>query len=169
MYNFFVELRHESYNTKSVITKKRSYPSIIAQKVKSNIRELEGALNRIIAHTTLVSSEITIEKTYSILKDILKANEKEISILDIQKIVASHYSIKVSEMLSSRRSRSLVFPRQIAMYLCKELTHFSYPEIGRNFGGRDHTTVIYASKKIENDILTKLNVSEIVNKIKSQL
>lgn len=140
----------------------------IAHKVKSNVRELEGALNRIIAHSTLVNSKVTIEKAYTILKDILKANEKQLSINDIQKIVANHFSVKISEMLSSRRSRSLVIPRQIAMYLCKELTHFSYPEIGRNFGGRDHTTVIYASNKIEDYIKNDSKISEDINIIKAQ-
>ena len=141
----------------------------IAQKVKSNVRELEGALNRIIAHTTLVGQSINIDNTAEVLSDILRANNKQVSIDEIQKKVAEHYSIRVSDMFSARRSRSVVVPRQIAMYLSKELTHFSYPEIGRNFGGRDHTTVMHASRRIEKAVLEQESLSEDIRLLRSML
>ena len=133
----------------SGITFPREVLDFIAQKIKSNVRELEGALNRIIAHTTLVGKKITLENTIDVLSDILRANNKLITIEDIQKKVSEHFSVKMSEMFSARRSKSVVIPRQVAMYLSKELTNLSYPEIGRNFGGKDHTTIIHASKKID--------------------
>ena len=141
----------------------------IAQKVKSNVRELEGALNRIIAHTTLVGQKITLENTVDVLSDVLRANNRLITVDEIQKHVAQHYSIRISDMFSARRSKSVVFPRQVAMYLSKELTHLSYPEIGRNFGGRDHTTVMHASKRIEKTMKEQLSVAEDVRLLKSLL
>ncbi len=141
----------------------------IAQKIKSNVRELEGALNRIIAHTTLVGKKITLENTIDVLSDILRANNKLVTIEDIQKKVAEHFSIKMSEMFSARRSKSVVIPRQIAMYLSKELTNLSYPEIGRNFGGKDHTTIIHASKKIDKLLNENSNISEDIRLLKSIL
>ncbi|WP_032112551.1 chromosomal replication initiator protein DnaA [Candidatus Paracaedibacter symbiosus] len=121
----------------------------LAYKIASNIRELEGALNRIIAHSTLVGREITLEMTQEVLRDLLKANDRRVTIEDIQKRVAEYYSIKTSDMQSARRSQNVARPRQIAMYLSKILTTRSLPEIGRKFGGRDHTTVIHAVKKVE--------------------
>ena len=141
----------------------------IAQKIKSNVRELEGALNRIIAHTTLVGKKITLENTIDVLSDVLRANNKLVTIEDIQKKVAEHFSIKMSEMFSARRSKSVVIPRQIAMYLSKELTNLSYPEIGRNFGGKDHTTIIHASKKIDKLLNENSNISEDIRLLRSIL
>ena len=141
----------------------------IAQKIKSNVRELEGALNRIIAHTTLVGKKITLENTIDVLSDILRANNKLVTIEDIQKQVSEHFSIKMSEMFSARRSKSVVIPRQIAMYLSKELTNLSYPEIGRNFGGKDHTTIIHAAKKIDKLLNENSNISEDIRLLKSIL
>lgn len=121
----------------------------LAYKIVSNIRELEGALNRIIAHSTLVGREINLEMTQDVLRDLLKANDRRLTIEDIQKRVAEYYGIKISEMHSSRRSQNVARPRQIAMYLTKILTSRSLPDIGRKFGGRDHTTVLHAVKKVE--------------------
>ncbi len=121
----------------------------LARKIISNIRELEGALNRIIAHATLVGREITLETTHEVLRDLLKANDRRITIEDIQKRVAEYYGIKISDMQSARRSQNVVRPRQVAMYLAKALTSRSLPEIGRKFGGRDHTTVLHAVRKVE--------------------
>ncbi|MDR0631264.1 MAG: chromosomal replication initiator protein DnaA [Holosporales bacterium] len=120
----------------------------LATKISSNVRELEGALNRIMAHACLVGREITLESAQEVLKDILRSNERFISIEDIQQRVSEFFCIKTSDLLSSRRARSLARPRQVAMFLSKELTEKSLPEIGRKFGGRDHTTVIYAVKKV---------------------
>lgn len=121
----------------------------LAHKITSNVRELEGALNRVVAHATLVGRPITLETTQEVLHDLLRANDRRISIDDIQKQVANHYNIKVSDMHSARRSRSVARPRQVAMYLSKKLTSKSLPEIGRKFGGKDHTTVMHAVKRIE--------------------
>ena len=121
----------------------------LAHKITSNVRELEGALNRVVAHSTLVGAAITLETTQEVLQDLLRANDRRISIDDIQKQVAAHYNIKVSDMHSARRSRVVARPRQVAMYLAKKLTSKSLPEIGRKFGGKDHTTVMHAVKRVE--------------------
>lgn len=121
----------------------------LAHKITSNVRELEGALNRVVAHATLVGRPVTLETTQEVLHDLLRANDRRISIDDIQKQVAGHYNIKVSDMHSARRSRAVARPRQVAMYLSKKLTSKSLPEIGRKFGGKDHTTVMHAVKRIE--------------------
>ncbi len=122
---------------------------LLAHKITSNIRELEGALNRIVAHATLVGRAVTINTAQEVLADLLRAHEKYITIIDIQKHVAEHYNVRVSDMSSTKRLRVVARPRQVAMYLCKKLTSKSLPEIGRNFGGRDHTTVMHAVKKVD--------------------
>jgi len=121
----------------------------LAHKITSNVRELEGALNRVVAHSTLVGTPVTLENTQDVLHDLLRANDRRITIEDIQKKVAAHFNIKVSDMHSARRSVAIARPRQIAMYLAKRLTSKSLPEIGRKFGGKDHTTVMHAVKRIE--------------------
>ena len=120
----------------------------VASKIVNNIRELEGALNRIWANYELTGKKINIENSTNLLSDLISAHEKTISIESIQKKVSSYYNLSLSDMSSSRRSINIARPRQIAMFLCKELTSYSYPEIGRAFGGKDHTTVIHAVKKI---------------------
>lgn len=122
---------------------------LLAHKVTSNIRELEGALNRIVAHVTLVGGEISLETTHHVLKDLFKSNERYITIDDIQRCVSEHFNVRIRDIHSDKRSRSIARPRQIAMYLCKVLTTKSLPEIGRKFGGRDHTTVLHAVRTIE--------------------
>ena len=121
----------------------------VASKIVNNNRELEGALNRIWANYELTGKKINIENSTNLLSDLISAHEKTISIESIQKKVSSYYNLLLSDMSSSRRSINIARPRQIAMFLCKELTSYSYPEIGRAFGGKDHTTVIHAVKKIE--------------------
>jgi chromosomal replication initiator protein len=121
----------------------------LAHKIVSNVRELEGALTRILAHTELVRHEITLDSVQDLLRDLLRANERRVTIEEIQKRVAEHFTIRQSEMTSERRARAVARPRQIAMYLAKQLTSRSLPEIGRKFGGRDHTTVLHAVRKIE--------------------
>ena len=121
----------------------------LANKIDNNIRELEGALNRICANHDLTGRAITIENAEELLSDLLQINEKKISIALIQQQVSLYFNLKVTEMSSPRRSINIARPRQIAMYLCKEVTSFSYPEIGKAFGGKDHTTVMHAVKKIE--------------------
>jgi chromosomal replication initiator protein len=121
----------------------------LAHKITSNVRELEGALNRVVAHSQLGGREITLDTAQEVLHDLLRANDRRVTIEDIQKRVSSHFNIRVSDMHSARRARSVARPRQVAMYLAKQLTSRSLPEIGRKFGGRDHTTVMHAVKKVE--------------------
>ena len=121
----------------------------LAHKITSNIRELEGALIRVIAHSTLVGRPITLDGTHEVLHDLLRANDRRVTIEEIQKRVAEYYNIKVSEMSSARRAQMVARPRQVAMYLAKQLTSRSLPEIGRKFGNRDHTTVMHAVKRID--------------------
>lgn len=121
----------------------------LACKISSNVRELEGGLNRIIAHSTLVGREISLGMTQEVLYDLLKANDRRVTVEDIQRRVAEYFSIKISDMQSARRSQNVARPRQVAMYLSKMLTSRSFPEIGRKFGGRDHTTVLHAVRKVE--------------------
>lgn len=120
----------------------------LAHRIVSNVRELEGALNRVVAHSTLVGCAITLELVQEVLSDLLRSNDRKVTIEDIQRKVTQHYNIKMADMHSPRRARSVARPRQIAMYLCKKLTTRSLPEIGRKFGGRDHTTVMHAVKKV---------------------
>ncbi|WP_137886143.1 chromosomal replication initiator protein DnaA [Pseudomonas sp. 2FE] len=120
----------------------------IAQRIRSNVRELEGALKRVIAHSHFMGRDITIELIRESLKDLLALQDKLVSVDNIQRTVAEYYKIKISDLLSKRRSRSVARPRQVAMALSKELTNHSLPEIGDAFGGRDHTTVLHACRKI---------------------
>jgi chromosomal replication initiator protein len=123
--------------------------AFLAHRITSNVRELEGALNRVIAHAILVGRAITLDMAQDVLRDLLRAHERRVTIEDIQKLVAEHYSIRIADMHSARRARAVARPRQVAMYLAKQLTPRSLPEIGRKFGGRDHTTVMHAIRKIE--------------------
>jgi chromosomal replication initiator protein len=120
----------------------------IAQRIRSNVRELEGALKRVIAHSHFMGRDITIELIRESLKDLLALQDKLVSVDNIQRTVAEYYKIKIADLLSKRRSRSVARPRQVAMALSKELTNHSLPEIGDMFGGRDHTTVLHACRKI---------------------
>ena len=121
----------------------------IAERFKSNIRDLEGALKRLIAHSHFTRQPITLEFTRQALKELLAVQDKLVTIENIQKLVAEYFKIRVADLLSSRRTRSITRPRQIAMSLAKSLTRHSLPEIGNAFGGRDHTTVIHACRKVE--------------------
>ncbi len=121
----------------------------MAKKIRSNVRELEGALNRVIANANFTGKPITIDFAKDALRDLLALQDKLVTIDNIIKTVAEYYKIKVSDILSKRRTRTVARPRQMAMALSKELTNNSYPEIGNSFGGRDHTTVIHAVRKIE--------------------
>jgi chromosomal replication initiator protein len=121
----------------------------LAHRITSNVRELEGALNRVVAHSTLVGREISLESCQEVLHDLLRSNDRRVTIEEIQKRVAEHFNIRIADMHSARRARAVARPRQVAMYLSKQLTSRSLPEIGRKFGGRDHTTVMHAVKKVE--------------------
>lgn len=145
----------------------------IATQIKSNIRELEGALIRIVAYSSLTNREINVDLAAEALKDIISSkNSRQITIELIQDIVSSYYNLKIEDFKSSRRTRNVAFPRQIAMYLCRKLTDTSLPKIGEEFGGRDHTTVIHAYEKIsqclKKDETLQSTVSDLTKKIKQK-
>jgi chromosomal replication initiator protein len=121
----------------------------IAQRIRSNVRELEGALKRVMAHAQFTGRSIDIDLIRESLKDLLALQDKLVTIDNIQRVVADYYKLKMSDMLSKRRSRSVARPRQVAMSIAKELTSHSLPEIGESFGGRDHTTVLHACRKVK--------------------
>ena len=137
----------------------------VAQRVRSNVRELEGALKRVIANSNFTGKPITIDLIKDSLKDLLAIQARQVSVENIQKTTAEYYNIKMSDILSKRRSRSVARPRQMAMFLAKELTNYSLPEIGESFGGRDHTTVIHACKKINELRSTNLDIEEDYRKL----
>jgi len=121
----------------------------LAHRISTNVRVLEGALTRLFAFASLVGQPITMELTQDCLADVLRASDRKISIEEIQRKVAEHYNIRLSDLIGPKRVRNFARPRQVAMYLCKQLTARSLPEIGRRFGGRDHTTVMHGVKRIE--------------------
>ena len=121
----------------------------LASRITSNVRELEGAMNRIVHQASIAQKTISIDMAQEVLKDLLRANDRRVTIEEIQKAVVEHYSIRMADMTSARRSRAVARPRQMAMYLAKQLTPRSLPEIGKKFGGRDHTTVMHAVRQIE--------------------
>ena len=141
----------------------------IADQVKSNVRELEGALTRVAANARFTNAEIDIDLIKNSLRDLLAIQARMVTIPNIQRVVAEYYNIRVSDLLSSRRSRSVTRPRQIAMSLAKSLTNHSLPEIGESFGGRDHTTVIHACEKVKELMQTNLEIEEDFKKLRSHL
>ena len=141
--------------------------SVIATKIDSNIRELEGALNKIIAYASLTHSPITIEMAEKAINDIVLQKEKVISADYIQEIVAKYFNIDKKDLVSTKKSNDIVHPRQIAMYLCREIGQMSFPKIGDDFGKRDHTTVMHAYKKIEKEIKENTNTKLVVESVKN--
>jgi chromosomal replication initiator protein len=141
----------------------------LAHRISSNVRELEGALTRIVVQASLIGQPITLETTQDLLKDLLRANDRRVTIEEIQRKCAEHFNIKQADMQSPRRARQVARPRQVAMYLAKQLTTRSLPEIGRKFGGRDHTTVMHAVKKVEELCAADAGFSEDVDLLKRML
>lgn len=141
----------------------------LAHKITSNVRELEGALIRIVAHATLVGREIGLEMVQEVLRDLLRSNERLLTVEEIQRKIAEYYNVRLSDMHSPKRSRTVARPRQVAMYLAKRLTTRSLPEIGRQFGGRDHTTVIHGVKKIEELLKTDIGLREDIDLLRRTL
>ena len=141
----------------------------LAHRITSNVRELEGALNRVLAYSNLVGRPVTVETTQDVLRDLLRANDRRVTIDDIQKRVAEHFNIRVADMHSARRARAVARPRQVAMYLAKQLTSRSLPEIGRKFGGRDHTTVMHAVRRIDELMQNDSTLSEDVELLRRML
>ena len=137
----------------------------LARRITSNVRELEGALNRVAAYGTLVGRPVNLEMTRDVLQDLLRANDRKITIDEIQRQVAEYYNLRLSELLSARRARNIARPRQVAMYLAKQHTSRSLPEIGRKFGGRDHTTVMHAVRKVDDLRMTDSMLDEDINRL----
>jgi chromosomal replication initiator protein len=142
----------------------------IAKNVKSNVRELEGSLVRLAAYSSLTGEEITLPLAQEVLKNLAESNARVISIEGIQKVVADHYSLKVNELKARNNSRRVSEPRQMAMFLCRELTGSSLPQIGKEFGGKHHTTVLHSIRKIEGkrnkDPKFESTLSELANTIR---
>ena len=141
----------------------------LAHRITSNVRELEGALNRLLAYGNLVGRPITLEMTQEVLQDLLRANDRRVTIEEIQKKVAQHFNIRLADMHSARRARNVARPRQVAMYLAKQLTTRSLPEIGRKFGGRDHTTVMHAVRRIDELRQTDSGLDEDIDLLRRML
>ncbi|MCS6778567.1 MAG: chromosomal replication initiator protein DnaA [Geminicoccaceae bacterium] len=141
----------------------------LANRITSNVRELEGALNRIVHQASLTNRPVSIEMAQEILKDVLRANDRRVTIEEIQKAVVEHFGLRLADMTSARRQRSVARPRQVAMYLAKLLTPRSLPEIGRRFGGRDHTTVMHAVRQIERLVAEDRQLAEDVEALRRRL
>ncbi|MEW9672343.1 chromosomal replication initiator protein DnaA [Ammoniphilus sp. 3BR4] len=144
----------------------------IANQIDTNIRELEGALIRVVAYSSLINRDIDVDLATEALKDIIPSNKpRVISILDIQRVVGEHFGVKLEDFKAKKRNKSIAYPRQIAMYLSRELTDYSLPKIGDEFGGRDHTTVIHANEKISTELQSNHSlqdtVKELIDKIKN--
>ena len=144
---------------------KRDCAFFIAQKVRSNVRDLEGALKRVLANAHFFGQAITLDFVRETLRDLIAVHDRQISVDNIQRMVADYFKIKISDLLSKRRNRSVSRPRQVAMALCKELTDHSLPEIGDAFGGRDHTTVLHACRKIKELSDTDLAIRDDYNNL----
>ena len=169
------DIQPPDLETRIAILKKKSEAATIAppdpvlfflaEKIKSNIRELEGALIRVVAYAKLIGKEISVDLAKEVLKDMIVEGEKKITIDLIQKKVSEYFDIKLSDMRVKKRNKTIAYPRQIAMYLARQLTDYSLPEIGDYFGGRDHTTVIHACDKIEKDITTEKGLRGLLDKL----
>ena len=182
MWNLIADLQPADYETRVAILMKKAENAniemddelyevicLIAEKIKDNIRELEGAFNRIVSFSTLMEEKI--DKTFAkrILKDIIQNNGTSPTPEKIKTIVSRYFKIKVSDMESSKRTSNIAFPRQIAMYLCRELTDYSLPKIGNLFGGRHYTTVMHACDKIQDEIKSNESVKEIIENLKKDI
>ena len=143
--------------------------NFLATNIWSNVRELEGSLTRLGAFASLTKADMTIDLAREVLRDTLKDNEKQVTVRNIQKAICEHFDLKISDLKSKRRTKDLALARQMAMYLCRKYTSTSFPAIGAEFGGRDHSTVIHASKSIEKKTLTDPHVKATMERIVRQL
>ncbi|MCX5678916.1 MAG: chromosomal replication initiator protein DnaA [Candidatus Omnitrophica bacterium] len=165
LYGLVTDVQPPDFETRIAILKRKSEIAaltlpedvfyFLAEKVKTNIRELEGALIRVVAYSKLIGKEVSVDLAKEVLKDMIIEGEKKITIDLIQKKVSEYFDIKLSDMRAKKRSKAIAYPRQVAMYLARQLTDYSLPEIGDQFGGRDHTTVIHACTKVEGDLKSK--------------
>lgn len=167
------ELRYNILRTKLAAMPGADVPDdviqFLARKIVANVRELEGALNRVIAYGNLVGRKLDLDFTREVLADVLRAHSRKLTIDEIQRRVADHYALKINDLISPRRAREVARPRQVAMYLAKMLTPRSLPEIGRRFGGRDHTTVMHAVKRIEELRATDHELDRDINHLRRAL
>ncbi len=169
------DIQHPDLETRIAILRKKAEDEgvivpnevtfFIAEKIKTNIRHLEGSLNRVVAYSKLINKEIDIALAREVLKNMLVEEEKRITIDIIQKKVAEYFDIRLSDMRAKKRTKQIAYPRQVAMYIARELTKLSLPEIGEQFGGRDHTTVMHAVDKIQTDLKNDPNTKNLLNKL----
>lgn len=157
-------LQNKSHNFEDT-TIPKAVLDFLAGKIISNVRELEGALNRVVAYAELTGQEVTVDMTRNVLQDLLRANDRKVTIDEIMRQVTVYYNLRMAEILSARRARDIARPRQVAMYLSKKMTSRSLPEIGRKFGGRDHTTVMHAVRKIEDLRRTDSTLDDDINRL----
>ena len=143
--------------------------SVIAEKIQSNIRELEGAFIRVIAYANLTGQKINRELAKEVLKDVFSSKDRPVTPELVKKYICKHFNIKQSDLESSKRSRNLAFPRQIAMYLCRNMTELSLPKIGEAFGNRDHTTVLHGCEKISNELKTNESLRDVLKEIENAM
>jgi chromosomal replication initiator protein len=143
--------------------------TFVAGSIKSNIRELEGSLIRLGAYASLTGQAVTMEMARNVLKELINDVKRVITLEAVQEVVAGRFHIKVAEMKSKRRTKVLVYPRQIAMYLCRDITQQSYPEIARHFGGKDHTTIMHACKQIEKGKEADPSLGSLLEELKRQI
>ena len=176
-WGLMADISNADYETRFAILKKKAQIenfivsdeilSNIATKINTNIRELEGALNKLIARASLINTPITMEMSEWAINEIISSKEKVISSEYIQETVAKYFNVDVKDIVGQKRSADIVFPRQIAMYLCRSIPQISLPQIGKDFGGRDHTTVLHACNKIEKEIKINKNTKMIVDSVKN--
>lgn len=176
-WGLIADIQPPSFETRAAILKKKAERETvvipddvifyIAEKIKSNIRELEGALKRVVANVVLLKQNLTLELARSILKDMIKEKESRISAEAIFEEVANYFNVRISDIKGRRRTKQLVLPRQISVYLIRKLTEHSLPEIGQLCGGRDHTTILYACESINRDIKESTATRDLINKISS--
>ncbi len=169
------DIQPPDFETRTAILRKKaereglhipdSVTFFIADKIKSNIRELEGALIRVVAYSKLVGKEVDEIVAQDVLKDLIVENQKKITVDLIQRKVAEYFEIRPSDMTAKRRSKSVAYPRHVAMYLSREMTGFSFPELGEHFGGRDHTTILHACDKIKKDIKKEPKTKTLIDKL----
>ena len=179
-WGIIADISNPDYETRLAILRKKAQIdniiiddeilSAIATRIDSNIRELEGTLNKLIATASLTSNrQITMEMAEKAINDIVSQQEKVISATYIQETVGKYFNINPKDLKGSKRSNDITFPRQIAMYLCRNVANMSLPQIGKDFGKRDHTTVMHACNKIEKEIKTNSNTKLIVESVKNIL
>ena len=181
-WNIIADISAPDYETRVAILRKKAdienieindglieVIDMIAEKIKFNIRELEGAFMRVLTFSNLMNEKIDLRFAKGILKDVLSASDFKISPESIKKHVCKHYNIKLSDIESAKKTKNLAHPRQIAMYLCRDLTDCSFPKIGEYFGGRDHTTVLHACNKISSEIKTNETLKDIIETLEKEL